>query len=86
MLPIHLNHLGRRSFCLINNLITRSNHTVQLKELVLNEYGNEVNKCLSLDRKDLNFSPSDNKGQLLVKLVAAPINPADLNIIQGSLT
>lgn len=59
----------------------RGQHTVQLKELRLKEFGNEIESCLELNVSDLDVTLGKN--QMLVKLVNAPINPADLNIIQG---
>ena len=61
-------------------------HTIQLKELMLKEYGNEFDKCLDLAKTnlDVDLKSSDND-RLFVRLIAAPINPADLNIIQGNL-
>jgi hypothetical protein len=65
----------------IQTLVCRGQHTVQLKELRLKSYGNEIETCLELHKSDLNVKLE--KSQVLVKLVNAPINPADLNIIQG---
>lgn len=72
--------LGSRG--LTRRLVCRSQHTVQLKQLRLKEYGNEIESCLELNVSDLDVSLG--KDQMLVKLVNAPINPADLNIIQGT--
>lgn len=65
------------------NVITISNrfqHTFNSKQLVLKKYSNEINEALELNTREIN---GPNNGQLLVKMMAAPINPADLNIIQG---
>ena len=68
----------------INCVVTISNrlqHTfINSKQLLLTKYSNEIDEALELKTKDIN---GPNDGQLLVKLIAAPINPADLNIIQG---
>ena len=64
----------------INRSGIRGIHSIQLKELKLKEYGSSsgvelVNSELVVDKL---------KGdEVLVKLIAAPINPADINIIQG---
>jgi len=84
MFSNRLNQLYRKNLPSVKKLAVRLNHTIQIKELSLNEYGNEINKCLSLKETDFVYKPLKNSGKLLVKLIAAPINPADLNIIQGS--
>jgi mitochondrial enoyl-[acyl-carrier protein] reductase / trans-2-enoyl-CoA reductase len=58
--------------------------SIQVKELKLKDYAtsNEIENCLELTSRDLNVD-SLKTNELLVKLIASPINPADINIIQG---
>ncbi|ETN78251.1 hypothetical protein NECAME_02957 [Necator americanus] len=50
------------------------------KQLVYAEYGDPA-KVLKLQRIDLNDTPP--AGHVHVKWIAAPINPADINTLQG---
>ena len=58
-------------------------HTLRLKELKLKEYTNGIEQGVGLFESDLPVDLNASSNRLLVKLIAAPINPADLNIIQG---
>ena len=59
-------------------------HTIKVNELILKEYNNEVEKAIELKSYELDQdSESLRPDELFVKLIAAPINPADINIIQG---
>lgn len=59
----------------------RQHHT---KELKLVEYGNVETSVKLETNNELHNSENNLKpGEVLVKLKASPINPADLNIIQG---
>ena len=63
---------------------TVSNRAYQLNELNLKEYGNLDASTLNLNSRTLNDSEINlKKDEVFVKLIAAPINPADVNIIQG---
>lgn len=58
----------------------------QVQEIRLKEYGNvsDNKNILELRTSELDENRVDLKpGQILVRLIAASINPADLNIIQG---
>lgn len=58
-------------------------HTIRATELRLKEYG-QVENALEINTLDLDESTLDlKKDDLLVRLVCSPINPADVNIIQG---
>jgi mitochondrial enoyl-[acyl-carrier protein] reductase / trans-2-enoyl-CoA reductase len=59
----------------------RSAHTIQASELRLKKYG-DVETSLELNTYELKLNKL-SENQVLVRLVAAPINPADINIIQG---
>jgi trans-2-enoyl-CoA reductase len=66
----------------LSNLI-KSIHSYQVSELKLHEYGN-IESGLKLETRQLNDEEVQLKqDEVFVKLVAAPINPADINIIQG---
>jgi len=77
-----------KSKLLINFLPKRlqsNNRVFQMKTLILQEHGNLNDNTLKLDSKSLNESSITLKqNDLFVKLVAAPINPADVNTIQGN--
>lgn len=61
-----------------------STKTLNIAELKLKSYAasSEIENSLELTQSSLNLD-SLKPDYLLVKLVAAPINPADINIIQG---
>ena len=62
----------------------RGQSTIQLKELILKEHNHDIKQALGLQITDMKSRlESHEQNNLLVKLKAAPINPADLNIIQG---
>ncbi|CAF0739619.1 unnamed protein product [Brachionus calyciflorus] len=58
-----------------------SGHTINCTELLLKDYGT-IDKALELKQSNLDQSKI-GINDLLVKLICAPINPADVNIIQG---
>ena len=67
----------------ILNLLFKRNITHNVKELYLKEFG-PWETSLNLEHKELNqLTTRLHPHEILVKLVAAPINPADINIIQG---
>lgn len=69
------------SFNLSNRI--KSIHSYQVSELKLHEYGN-LESGLKLETRELKEEDVKLKqDEIFVKLVAAPINPADINIIQG---
>jgi trans-2-enoyl-CoA reductase len=77
-----LKHLHKTA---IHNtrLTTSSLHTYHVTELRLKEFGDYEN-VLELNKYELDESQIQLKrGELFVKLLAAPINPADMNVIQG---
>lgn len=58
-------------------------HTFTIKELKIKEFGN-FESGLELVKTDISESELNLKNdELFIKLVAAPIHPADINIIQG---
>ena len=75
------------------NLIAYSNSgrffsSYDISELKLVEYGNNAEESLRLETKTLNENEiidnfKNKTSDLFVRLIASPINPADLNIIQG---
>lgn len=76
-----LNNLTRSSPTTI--LKFSSLHTIKSRELLLKDYGS-AEKALELKTSDLDESKIKlNQDDLFLKLVCAPINPADINIMQG---
>lgn len=67
-----------------NSIRFLSTQKLQIKELKLKEYANsnEFEKSLTLTITDKQIEKLKEK-EIIVKLLAAPINPADINIIQG---
>ena len=64
-------------------LISRKYASIQVKELKLKEFGNEENglelSSYELDETKIKLKPNE----MLIKLVAAPVHPADLMEIRG---
>lgn len=56
-------------------------HTVKATELLLKEYGN-IDKAMAICQRSLDTS-NMRTNDLFLKLICSPINPADVNIIQG---
>lgn len=79
MLKISKNVLNF-NHTLSKSLITSFLHTTKTEELILKEYGN-ADTSLELKTSELQIDLKPE--ELLVKLIASPINPADINIIQG---
>jgi trans-2-enoyl-CoA reductase len=67
----------------INKICQSSLHTYQVTELRLKEFG-DFETALELNKYELEESKiALERDELFVKLLAAPINPADVNVIQG---
>lgn len=57
--------------------------SIKIQELKLKEYGNPE-KSVILKESELSSNIILKKGEIFIKLLGAPINPADLNIIHGT--
>lgn len=56
--------------------------SVKAKILQIDDFG-EPHKVVKVHEQQMN-APNDN--EVLVKMLVAPINPADINMIQGNIT
>jgi mitochondrial enoyl-[acyl-carrier protein] reductase / trans-2-enoyl-CoA reductase len=77
----------QKSRILVNFLSKRSmsNRVFQINTLKLHEHGNLEDNTLKLSTTSLKESDVNLKqNEIFVKLIAAPINPADINTIQGN--
>ncbi len=61
-------------------------NNVSIKELQLKQYANstDLSECLQLASHSFQETKLQSK-QVFIRLLASPINPADINIIQGNL-
>ena len=80
-----ISKFARLGFLLTRNIhsvnFATNFHTIKATELLIKDFGN-FNKALIINETTLdasNLGPND----LLLKLICSPINPADVNIIQG---
>lgn len=63
-----------------NAFFRRHNHTIITSKLFYTEYGDPMKVIQKLDEKRSdNLKPQE----VLIKMLAAPVNPADINTIQG---
>jgi len=73
------NKLRKDKFNLLKN--QKVNYSIQAKAIRFNEWGNPQ-RVLKLE--NISLSDNLNNGEVLVKMKASPINPSDVNIVQGS--
>ena len=74
----------------INNLLTLARGTVKLvsarhvssRRLIYSKYGNPVD-VLSLDEVAVDVENNIPSGHVAVKFCVSPINPSDINTLQG---
>lgn len=69
-----LRYLVKTNFR-VNNCSSLSSYAVQYKE-----YG-DPNAVL--EKVEFNISDNLESNQVLIKMLAAPVNPADINMVQG---
>lgn len=79
-----LTNFSKRSILLKSfqtSALVKSPLTIKVQELKLKEYG-DLETSIYLHEHDLTIKDV-SKGEIVVKLLGSPINPADINIIQG---